>query len=288
MANLALMGERLLSSGDYSDLTIVCKDHEFRVHKSIVCAQSPVLAAAMKGPFKEASTNTFHVEEFGPSTVKCMLYYMYTGKYVEKPPSSLENIDDQVSESTSGSDNNCSAETRSRTWVHHGLLTCIADFFDVPDLRKMSIAALDKLIQDDWSADAFCDLLCKTIDRTSDHDFYFLLATRAADHLGELTKRELFSGSDPSDELAPAVLRVCVQRLDALQSDLKTANERANRRTGVTEAIHSLFDSLGIENCRHCGTPISCGVNLRESGLITQIMSCTACCRRLARIIVDA
>lgn len=42
----------LLKSGQFSDLTLVCRDQEFNVHKAVVCAQSQVLAAAIREPFQ--------------------------------------------------------------------------------------------------------------------------------------------------------------------------------------------------------------------------------------------
>jgi hypothetical protein len=43
---------RLFDSGEYSDLKLVCEGREFKVHKVVVCTQSPVLAAAVRGPFQ--------------------------------------------------------------------------------------------------------------------------------------------------------------------------------------------------------------------------------------------
>ena len=43
---------RAMESGEYSDLTILCEDQKFSVHKVVVCSQSKVLAAAMKRGFK--------------------------------------------------------------------------------------------------------------------------------------------------------------------------------------------------------------------------------------------
>ncbi|KAI1126471.1 hypothetical protein F5Y10DRAFT_267133 [Nemania abortiva] len=230
MANIISTTTTLLHSGDYSDFTIECEGQEFRVHKNIVCPQSPVIAAAMNGHFKEAKTDVFHVVEFTPATVKCMLDYMYTGKYEDMPPGCPKDNKDQ--EPTAESDNNHSAKitSPSRIWVHHGLVNCIADFFVIPDLAKMSIAAVHKLTHTDhWSADAFCDLLYATIEKTGDCNFRCLLATRAADHIGELTQRGLFNGSDLSDEISPDVIRLCAQRLDAMRSELEAATAGAAR-----------------------------------------------------------
>lgn len=41
-----------MESGDYSDLTILCGNEKFSVHKVLVCSQSRALAAAMKNGFK--------------------------------------------------------------------------------------------------------------------------------------------------------------------------------------------------------------------------------------------
>lgn len=52
--SLSLKGgmQKVMESGEYSDLTILCEDQNFSVHKVVVCSQSKVLAAAMKKGFK--------------------------------------------------------------------------------------------------------------------------------------------------------------------------------------------------------------------------------------------
>lgn len=50
--NNSLNLSQLLESGKYSDMTLECQGHKFRVHKMVVCSQSPVLAAAMDGNFQ--------------------------------------------------------------------------------------------------------------------------------------------------------------------------------------------------------------------------------------------
>jgi hypothetical protein len=44
--------QKLLDSGEYSDLTISCKGRNFEVHRAVVCSQSPVFDAALKHDFK--------------------------------------------------------------------------------------------------------------------------------------------------------------------------------------------------------------------------------------------
>jgi BTB/POZ domain len=42
-----------LRSGQFSDMTLVCTTgEEFKVHKLVMCAMSPVISTAMKEPFE--------------------------------------------------------------------------------------------------------------------------------------------------------------------------------------------------------------------------------------------
>ncbi|KAI1751274.1 BTB/POZ protein [Xylaria castorea] len=246
----------VLNSGDYSDLTLVCEGQEFQVHKAIVCAQSPVLATALKGGFKEAKTNTFHVADFDPTTVKCMLDYMYTGKYEQMPPGFCDDNKDQA-QATENDKNKSS----SGTWIYHGLVNCIADYFWLPELAKMATVILDRLTQEDWSEDAFCDLLYGTHGRTRNSNFRIMLATRATDHIGELTARGLFNGVDPpSDDLTPTILRLCVQRLDVLRSGLEAETAKANAQSKNLKTIASVFNRLGTSCCGDCGGTTRCSI----------------------------
>ena len=52
MKGRKLISIRAMESGEYSDLSILCEDQKFSVHKIVVCSQSKVLAAAMKKGFK--------------------------------------------------------------------------------------------------------------------------------------------------------------------------------------------------------------------------------------------
>jgi len=42
----------MMESGEFSDLKFVCNGQEFKVHKAVVCLQSPVIKAATQGRFE--------------------------------------------------------------------------------------------------------------------------------------------------------------------------------------------------------------------------------------------
>ncbi|CAI6088670.1 unnamed protein product [Clonostachys chloroleuca] len=72
---------RVVGSGEYSDMKLVCQGCEFKVHKVVVCTQSPVLATAIQGVFQESRTGIINIENFEPSTVSRMVEFLYTGDY---------------------------------------------------------------------------------------------------------------------------------------------------------------------------------------------------------------
>lgn len=55
----------LMNSGQFSDLTLVCQDQKFKIHKLVACAQSSVIAAALKGEFKVSNDGAAGFGETG-------------------------------------------------------------------------------------------------------------------------------------------------------------------------------------------------------------------------------
>ena len=51
-SNISLVAIDILLSGEYSNLTINCKDHQFKVHRVIFCSQSTFFDAAISGGFQ--------------------------------------------------------------------------------------------------------------------------------------------------------------------------------------------------------------------------------------------
>ncbi|RMZ03068.1 hypothetical protein D0862_05802 [Hortaea werneckii] len=79
--------QKLLDTGEYSDLTIKCGDHTFQVHKNIVCARSEYFAAACTTGTIELESNADpDAAEDDPSlddpdAVKLMIDYLYLHDY---------------------------------------------------------------------------------------------------------------------------------------------------------------------------------------------------------------
>ncbi|PVI05416.1 hypothetical protein DM02DRAFT_725114 [Periconia macrospinosa] len=72
--------ESLYLSGKYSDLTIVCGDDVYPVHKAIICPRSDFFAAAVEFG-KEAAENKIDLSHDEPHIVKLMIQYFYKLSY---------------------------------------------------------------------------------------------------------------------------------------------------------------------------------------------------------------
>ncbi|KAL4959525.1 BTB/POZ domain-containing protein [Aspergillus stella-maris] len=71
----------LFQTGEYSDMTIICKNATFKVHRSILCPQSDFFKMAMAGNFKESQTQTINLPDDEPKTIERVLSFLYCGYY---------------------------------------------------------------------------------------------------------------------------------------------------------------------------------------------------------------
>ena len=73
-------GKMILEDDATADFTIRCATKEFRVHKNILCARSPVFRASILTPMQEASLGEIFVEEIGERSLAAIITFIYTGE----------------------------------------------------------------------------------------------------------------------------------------------------------------------------------------------------------------
>ncbi|KAJ5638621.1 hypothetical protein N7528_001011 [Penicillium herquei] len=120
------MGDSLMrchASGEFSDLTLVCEGHEFKVHKVLICSQIEAIHAACTGNFQEAQTGVYEFEDESYIIVSKMVSFLYTQTY-----------DD--SQGPEGDDN---AMPKFSDLQLHARVFAFADRYHIPRLMSFSV-----------------------------------------------------------------------------------------------------------------------------------------------------
>ncbi|KAH7317410.1 hypothetical protein BKA65DRAFT_466379 [Rhexocercosporidium sp. MPI-PUGE-AT-0058] len=220
---------QLMGSEKYSDLKFVCQGQEFKVHKAIVCTQSPVLAAACDGSFQEAATNSINIDEFEAATVKRMIEFMYTKEYddgMEKRGS--EDVDSSNLPASTHVDSLCAITPAMTTEMvlHHVRVNAIADYYDIPLLKQLANTKIQRLLETTRSADGFSDVVREVFNSTSDKALREIMASTAATHIEELIGLEDFTALDVMSEFAVSIIQNTSRQLQAVKSQLQQTESR--------------------------------------------------------------
>ncbi|KAI1826024.1 hypothetical protein F4861DRAFT_130451 [Xylaria intraflava] len=179
-------------SGEYTDFTLVCQGQELRVHKLVVCGQSPMMAAAVRNNFavclprlrhslvpapheyeQEAKVETLEVN-FGLAPCQLMLDFMYTGNYAlpDEPEARPSQLLDRLQ--------------------RHMEVNIIADYYGVDFLCELSATKIREAIKAEWSADIFTVMLEIGFRQTMNLTFYQMAAEMTAVHNAELSEHSGF------------------------------------------------------------------------------------------------
>ncbi|KAL2002768.1 hypothetical protein VTN02DRAFT_5986 [Thermoascus thermophilus] len=70
-----------LYTGMYSNFTIVCGGSEWKVHRVILCAQSPYFQKICKECYQEGENRRLELKEEDPDVIQAVLDFLYTGDY---------------------------------------------------------------------------------------------------------------------------------------------------------------------------------------------------------------
>lgn len=78
----------MLHNSILSDVTLKAGTEEFKAHKALLSARSPVFARMFDSEMKEKETNTVEIEDIEAQTLQELLNYIYTGKSCTLQPES--------------------------------------------------------------------------------------------------------------------------------------------------------------------------------------------------------
>ncbi|KAI0005617.1 hypothetical protein F4779DRAFT_620986 [Xylariaceae sp. FL0662B] len=227
----------LLGSEDYSDLTLACEGQEFKVHKAIICPQSPVLTAALRGDFEEAKTNVVNIN-FDIATCKRLIDFLYTGKYEVRSPEAPRTQDEQLNveglaiadndddaspthtEDTEALDPYSERQNMLERLLSHVRVNAIGDYYAVTALCGLASSRICQIMQTDWSQEVFISVLEQALESTGDKSFYEMAASLTAEHMAELVAAERFVKLDLPSTFAMGLLQNCSRKLEAMEVEV--------------------------------------------------------------------
>ncbi|RYC56136.1 hypothetical protein CHU98_g10073 [Xylaria longipes] len=280
MCNVALTTFTLLETGEYSDLTLVCQGTELRVHKGIICVQSPVIATALKSKFKEAETNIMEVD-FDLTTLECMLQYMYTGNYKEEPAEHVRLQRVQSAESVQITSTNGKGEEKSVTTtvsealVYHVRVNSIADYYGVIGLAQLSAKRIETLLNERWSSDTFCNRIEEAMGSTGDKNLREVIVHAAASNVSELVSKDIFSNGKVANDIAAEVLAISTKnhvKQKELEKELEDKVRAGKERIDCLEQnLNELADVLSTTHiCPSWGCGRTSGFQIQRSSQNTE------------------
>ncbi|KAK5710260.1 hypothetical protein LTR17_019030 [Elasticomyces elasticus] len=224
----------------HSDLIIRCADDRWTVHKVIVCAQSPVLAKACEGRFKEAEEGLITLQEDDPRVVEAMLQFIYTLDFDD----SCHDVD----------------VVEMPAIVFNVNVHIAADKYDIPALRKLTASKFHAYALTKWDTAGFAEAAALVFDagtavEESLRDIVVSIATKNAkkllgqDEVG--TRFHAVASATPA--LAVALWQRQVEGQTEDDAEVKESKIQWYRCPIIGCGLGRTMSKDGVKLCGQCG-----------------------------------
>lgn len=135
--------KKVLGDPKFSDVTLVSETKEFKCHKVILAAMSPVFDRMFEADMKEADTGVVDIPDISPKIIDMLLTFIYTGELKE----TVEDMGDllyastkyQVSEMIAKCEEWMKKNLRMETAV---VFLCWADKYLLRDLKSNAVQVI--------------------------------------------------------------------------------------------------------------------------------------------------
>ncbi|KAH6664422.1 hypothetical protein B0J14DRAFT_245465 [Halenospora varia] len=202
--------EEMLASSKYSDFTIECKGHVFKVHRAEVCLQPKPLAAAADENFKEGVTGDIDFDDNEPDIVENMIRFMYTSDYSDSQddnttlmPTTATATPSKKARTTRSSLPATSASSPATTptinestepLLTNAFVYVIADRYAVKSLKELTKKKYEEAVPDKGNSASFMASLKLLYEETAetDHILQDFAVKAAGDYIKEILDRGEF------------------------------------------------------------------------------------------------
>ncbi|KAL6891720.1 BTB/POZ protein [Trichoderma longibrachiatum] len=264
----------LLRSGQFSDLTVVCRGTEFKLHKVIACLQSPVFLAAVNSDFQEGRTGVIKIDQFDPETVRRLVEFLYTGDYDRLPQEPQPVLEEQ----TQGA---VTIDPDTPSTVLHVRVNAIADYYGVKALGHLATHKVQQAFQDKWDPKTFMITAKEALGASGDKALHDSMARIAAQNMTDLV------GCPELTDLVGDFAAEIMRHQGKKQADLVALRQHAEAETArLTAKFGKIIEEINTrEYCRNTAcAEASFGCNIEQVnstvGEPTYILRCSYCrCR---------
>ncbi|KAA8642915.1 BTB/POZ domain-containing protein [Aspergillus tanneri] len=260
-----MVTRNLLHTGKYSDLVIQCNGQALRVHRAIVCSQSPFFAAALNSNFREAAEGRIILPEDDMETIKRVVSYLYLQDYDQernglgcpesKEARSVANCNsgatplDNAGETKSPEMETslASISTASEATAYNNLHVYIAaDKFGIEPLKTLARDRLANWMRRNWNEEVFAQVVRDVLQSSPPHEKEFrdivigviidniqivkqervMALVGEFGFLGSAVVKELVQHLQFSTKKRRQLVKLCAFVLQTLQSRVQSADRR--------------------------------------------------------------
>lgn len=133
-------------------MTIKCEGREFKVHRLLISAASPILKAACQNGMKESQTGVVEHNTFDADTVERMLEFIYTRDYTV--PWEMAVITEAIGSSESKHETDEVTVTGVMAhWILHTRMYAIGDYYHLPTLKDRALVGVQAAARIPWELD---------------------------------------------------------------------------------------------------------------------------------------
>lgn len=299
-SNISLVMKDILRTGKYSDFTIKCEGHQFKVHQVIVCSQSPFFDAAVCGGFQVGSTAYYKISSSNfeqeasdkivdlPDddfhTIRRLISYLYLQDFDQDGSGSSYQVlnetgivDHAIREGSPMEINITETpETKAPSAAgtdevpYNNLHVYVAaDKFGIDSLKNLARDRLASWLQRNWDKEEFPQVVRSVFQSLPPHESQLpdiithLISEKAEDLLKQESVLDLlqeFGG------LAIAVLKEVVGYFQSSEAERKRLVALCVENTFGNSLTYKLN---GISRCRHCQAAFNLRVERETIGFGT-------------------